>query len=407
MTLKKLLSKHFFIVLFGLGVMYFTGIGQTFFFAQFNPFIMDSLSLSRTDLSFVYSLATFLASFNLTMIGSFLDKMKLQHFFWLVVLFIAIGFTTLSFATGTVTMFFAFYLIRGFGQAPLGMMATTTATRFFGKHRGKLLTLIGPGRSLSEGTLPLLSLSLIGLWGWQNALLSILAFFLISATIMSIFLIPKVPTEPLYPEKDTNTAEFKNASEVTWKQIFKEKWPVLAMLCNAIIPFVATGLFFQQDSIAAYKEWNLQVFASAFTFFSIGHFSTGLLTGPLIDRYTATKILPYGLIPFLLGLLILNFFDFEFAAYLYLGCFGVSVAMTSMVRQAFFAENFALKRLGKIKGMDSNVMVVGTSLAPIFYAKLIDFNVQVSEILYLLMGLVTLGFMGYFFISRHYLLKLK
>ncbi|MBG58905.1 MAG: hypothetical protein CMJ16_00455 [Peredibacter sp.] len=400
MNLWTFAKKHKGMVTFGFCTTFFVGIGQTFLVAQFSPFIQEGLSISRTDISFVYSLATFIASFNLTYIGSLLDRMSLLRYFFIVATLICAGLLTISQATNIVALFVGFYLLRGFGQVPLGLMATTVAARWFGKHRGKLLTLIGFGRSLSEGVLPFLSIIFIESFGWRNSLIGIMLVFLIIMVPVALYFIPKTPKKALY-EENVKTAD-KEQVVWGWRKAVGHKWPMLLMINNALIPFILTALFFQQDSLAQFKGWNMRTMAQSFIAFSAVHICGNIFWGPLVDRVTAKKVLPFTLIPFLLGLLCLYFIQASWGAFAYMGLVGLSVGVSGIVRNAFWAEVYGLLVLGKMKGMDSNVIVIGTSLAPIFYAKILELGIGVEQILQIFIGLTLLGICNHVFISRHY-----
>ena len=174
------------------------------------------------------------------------------------------------------------------------------------------------------------------------------------------------------------------------------------MINNALIPFILTALFFQQDSLAQFKGWSMKTMAQSFVAFSAVHICGNIFWGPLVDKITAKKVLPFTLIPFLLGLLSLYYIDASWGAFIYMGLVGLSVGVSGIVRNAFWAEVYGILVLGKMKGMDSNVIVVGTSLAPIFYAKFLDFGAGVEEILQVFIVLTILGIGNHFFISRHY-----
>lgn len=400
MNLISFGKKHLDMVFFGFTTMFFVGIGQTFLIAQFSPFIQESLDITRTQISFVYSLATFIASFNLTYIGSWLDRTKELKFLLIIASLICAGLITLSQASNLLFLFAGFYLLRGFGQVPLGLLATTLAARWFGQHRGKLLTLIGFGRSLSEGVLPWLSIYLIESFGWRGSLIGIMFVFLAVMIPVGFLLTPRIPKEPVYPEREARPS--KEQTDWGWSHALKQVWPIMVMLNNALIPFVMTALFFQQDSLAAYKGWTMRIMAQSFVAFSASHILGNLFWGPLVDKVTARRLQPFTLLPFLAGLLVLYFFNQSWASFLYMGLVGVGIGVSGIVRNSFWAEIYGVITLGKMKGMDSNVIVIGTSLAPIFYATLLDLGLSVENLLQIFIGLTILGIINHLFIFNHY-----
>jgi len=400
MNLKRLIQENLSVIVFGFITLFFVGLGQTFFVAQFNHHFIRDLGISRTQLSSFYSLATFLASFNLSYIGSLLDRISLRKYLSFVLFFMSLGFILIANAYHSLTIFIGFYLLRGFGQVPLGLMATTTAAKLYGKNRGKILMLMGFGRSTSEGVLPLICVYLFALYSWRESLIFFVILLLIFMIPILLFLIPRIPTEPVY--EDHHRLQKEEADFFGWGNVIKLKWPLLVMILNAFVPFVMTGLFFQQDTIANFKGWDITLMAKSFSAFSLVHIFGNLIWGPLLDKVSARVLQPFTLIPFLIGIILLVNIDTEYIVYVYMGLVGLSIGLGGMVRNTFWAEIYGLKHLGKIKGMDSNIIVIGTSIAPIFYSLLIDFGWSVENILNLFIGMTLICILGYLSVFFHY-----
>lgn len=399
MSLIQLIRNNHYAIIFGFVTMFFVGLGQTFFIAQFNYHIIADLEISRTSLSFVYSLATFLASFNLSFIGSLLDRISLKKYLLMVVSLMTLGFIMLSNAYNSLTLFIAFYFIRGFGQVPLGMMATTTISRYYGQHRGKILMLISFGRSSSEGVLPLICVLLFSLYSWRESLIYFNLLLILFMIPIYFLFIPKLPKQEVYEDKNSLN---QTAQDFSWKKAFELKWPIIVMIANAFVPFVMTALFFQQDTLAMLKGWEMSLMAKSFTMFSLIHIVGNFVWGPLIDRLSARRLQPFTLFPFLIGITLLYFFDSPFIVFIYMGLVGLSIGLGGMVRNTFWAEIYGTKVLGKIKGMDSNIIVIGTSIAPIFYSLLLDIGLSVEQILQIFIGMTFIVIAMYFAIYIHY-----
>ncbi len=396
-----LVKKHFPLFLLCFSCMFFLGFGQTFFVSQYIYFIREDLGLSRSEISLIYSLATFIASFNLPFLGRMLDKFSQRKFFITTSLLLCMGLVTLSISKHYLILFIGFYLLRGFGQVPLSLMATTIISRNFGKHRGKFLTISGMGRPVGEGIIPVIAIALIGAIGWRSSLLGFTALFLVLMLPLGLALLSFIPKKPLYPENEKVHQINENVTW-TWGHAWKEKWPIFIMLTNSLLPFIVTGLFFQQDAIATFKGWDLSVMSYSFIALSIANICGNFLWGPLIDKITAIRVLPIGLVPLAIGILALAQIESEYAALIYMSCIGLSVGATGLVRNSLWAEIYGVKHLGAIKGLDSNVLVVGTAFAPIIYAWLLDNGVTTRELLYGLIGLTIIGILNMQIIYRKF-----
>lgn len=397
----SLVKTHFKLFLLCFSCMFFVGYGQTYFVSQYIFFIREDLGLSRTEISFVYSAATFIASFNLPFLGRMLDKYSQYSFFIITSVLLCAGLTTLAGSASIVALFIGFYLLRGFGQVPLSLMATTIISRNFGKNRGKFLTIAGIGRPISEGIIPFLSISLITAIGWRGSLYSFVGIFFVVMIPIGLLLISQIPKAPLYPENES-VHQHDESITWTWKMAIKERWPIIIMLTNALLPFIVTGLFFQQDAIASFKGWGIEVMSFSFLALSIANVLGNLFWGPLIDRITAIRVLPFGLVPLCLGLIFLVVIKDDVASLLYMGCIGLSVGATGLVRNSMWAEIYGVRHLGSIKGLDSNVIVMGTAFAPILYAWLLDNGVSTKELLYGLIALTLVGIINMQIIYRKF-----
>ncbi len=398
-----LLRKHPFVLGFCFIVCIFTCLGQTFFISWFNPYVLEDLKLTRTELSLIYSSATFLSSFLLPYIGRKIDTGNLIMFSIWTTLAITFGFFALAYAPNWWCLFLAYFIIRSFGQMTLGLISSTTLAKKFGKHRGKAVSLAQLGRTLGESALPLIIVLMIKDLGWQSAsMLTGVGLAVIFIPVILIFL-TKMNLDPLYDENELIGAKSnEEEKEFNKKDFYKVKPVILILLANALIPFTLTGIFFQQTSIAEIKGWSQVIMSGAFSAYGIVQTSVLLIGGVLVDRFTATRLLPIQLIPIILGLGVLKFFDHGYAPYIYMGLFGIGTGLTATIKNSFYAENFSLGHLGQIKGIDSSYVVKATAFAPIFFAFLLDEGVSISMLVNILWGVVVTGTIFYIFASFYF-----
>ena len=120
--------------------------------------------------------------------------------------------------------------------------------------------------------------------------------------------------------------------------------------------------------------------AACFVAFSAAAVAAGLLSGPLVDRFGAGRILPWSLLPLGLGLLTLVAFDDAAAAALYLTVAGISAGASFTVPSAMWAEIYGVAHLGAIRALVSAVVVVSTAVSPAAMGGLIDLGVSMEAI---------------------------
>lgn len=361
-------------MLFGLITMYFSSFGQTFLLSLFNKGIEQDYNISNQLLSTIYSAATLSASFALPYFGMLMDRKSVVRFGVIVSLILCLFLSLITLTHSLVILFLCFVFIRMFGQSVLPMTATTFLTRYFGEFRGRAMSFCSFGRSISEGTLPALMALCMGAgYGWvmgPRFLVGLLLFVYIPILIM---LFRKgEPSGPLYPEH--KESKHQDGGRVyTTKEILRIPQFYFIALANTTLPFIMTGIYFQQHILGTHYGWSTLDWSSAFIGYSIAQLGFNLISGFLIDKYTARRILPVTLIPLLIGLLMFRFFDGNLLCQLAMLFFGISIGFASNVRSAFFAEAFGVNSLGAIKSLDGMLMVISTALAPIFFSYVLEY----------------------------------
>ncbi len=399
----SLLKKHFTIIFYCFLVTLFAGYGQSFYIGQFINSIRQELGFTRTEISFLYSLATFVASFNLAYLGGLIDKMKVWYFALITIAIMVISLFWLSLSYQMISFFIGFYLLRGFGQIVLGLVASTQIAKLFGKNRGKAQTMSSWGRSVGEGLWPLVIGLLLVKYSWRETFQFMGVLIIIVLVPATWFLLRKFPKYCLYEE---NESVLRNRSDESkswkWIDVLRDYKVVGLMVSFAILPFVATGIFFQQGSIVEAKGWSEKVIPLSFIFFSISHIFTSYFVGQFIDRYSSRKLLPFMLWPLTISVILLAFFDQAFIGPLSFSFLGIAVGMSSLTRNSFWAETFGTESIGRIKGMDSNILVVGTSIAPVFFAKLLDLGVTLRELMLILLVITFFGNVAFYAFNKIY-----
>jgi len=399
----KLLKKHFTIISYCFLITLFAGYGQSFYMGQFISSIREELGFTRTEISFLYSLATFIASFNLAYLGGLVDKMKIWYFALLTIFIMVISLFWLSLSYHMISFFIGFYLLRGFGQIVLGLVASTQVAKLFGKHRGKAQTMASWGRSVGEGLWPFVIGLFLVSYTWRETFQFMGLLLVVIMVPATLLLLRKFPKEKLYGENEKVLKTRSSASRNwSWGAVLRDYKVLGLMLSFAILPFVATGIFFQQGSVAEAKGWSDKIMPYSFIFFSVFHLLMSLFVGHFIDRFTSRRLLPFMLWPLTISVTLLAFFDQPFIGPVSFSFLGIAVGMSSLTRNSFWAETFGTESIGRIKGMDSNILVVGTSIAPVFFAKLLDLGVTLRELMIILLIICLIGNAAFYFFNQIY-----
>ena len=367
------------VIIFGFIFTFFSSFGQSFFLGLFNSSIRETLSISHGQFGSIYATATLLSSFILIWVGKKIDDINIFKFALFVILLLSFSSFLFSKISSITFLFFAIFLMRFSGQGMMSHTATTTISRYFTKSRGKALSIGWFGLSTAEFIMPVLIVYLLSIYAWQNIWITISISILIFLPVISYLLVKNLNFESREPSNE-NKDEIKNIKE--WKRIEVIKDYRFYIICMNMLamPWIATGVFVYQSFIIESKGWGEFVIAQSFMVYSILSVATLLITGFLIDKFTARKLLIYMNIPLLIATIILMFFDQSYSAFIFLGLIGISNGLANVLGSATWAEVYGVKHIGSIKALTTALMVFSTAFGTALFGILIDIDFSIEQI---------------------------
>jgi len=367
------------VIIFGFIFTFFSSFGQSFFLGLFNSSIRETLSISHGQFGSIYATATLLSSFILIWVGKKIDDINIFKFALFVILLLSFSSFLFSKISSITFLFFAIFLMRFSGQGMMSHTATTTISRYFTKSRGKALSIGWFGLSTAEFIMPVLIVYLLSIYAWQNIWVIISISILIFLPVISYLLLKNLNFESREPSNE-NKDEIKNIKE--WKRIEVIKDYRFYIICMNMLamPWIATGVFVYQSFIIESKGWGEFVIAQSFMVYSILSVATLLITGFLIDKFTARKLLIYMNIPLLIATIIIMFFDQSYSAFIFLGLIGISNGLANVLGSATWAEVYGVKHIGSIKALTTALMVFSTAFGTALFGFLIDIDFSIEQI---------------------------
>jgi MFS family permease len=210
-------------------------------------------------------------------------------------------------------------------------------------------------------------------------------------TPLTLLLADKVGKTPLYEDKNSLRAS-SSSKKMNWKDLFfEERKAFFMMLGFMALPFILTGIFIQQGDLVESRGFDMKEAAIGFIFFSCFQIMGNTLFGHLVDKYGAFKLVFF--LPFFLflGVFLLMMGGTLNLFYISFGFLGFSVGVQSSVVNAFWAEVYGTRYLGKMKGMDSTMVVLSTSLAPLVFSFLLDHGFSFQGVLVFCLGVIVLS----------------
>jgi len=274
--------------------------------------------------------------------------------------------------------------------------ALTATARWFAAGRGKALSFVTLGQNASEAIFPVLFVIVVALVGWRNAWVVSSAFLIVIALPLTTVLLSK----DREPQTDEALPKVMAARHWTRSEVLRDAFFWLMMLGIMAPPFIGTIIFFHQIYLVELRDWSLPVFTSAFSLMAITTIICVLISGALVDRFSALSLLPTFLIPLAGACFALGGVDAQWAAFVFMTLLGISYGFSSTLFGAIWPELYGTEHLGSIRSIIVAMTVFGTAAGPGITGWLIDMNISYSKQI-MVMGVYCLcACVGLFFVSR-------
>ncbi len=375
-----IVRSNFKIIIFGFLFTFFSSIGQSFFIGLFNSNVREELNITHGEFGTIYAIATLCSSISLIWLGKKIDDLKLINYSILVVILLFFAALFFSLIHSSFLLLIGIFLLRLSGQGLMAHTASTSISRYFEKRRGKALSLIWLGLSLGEFLLPVIIVFLSTFIYWRDLWLQISILILITLPIFSYYTVKNINISSREKKDKNSDDDFLLIKSWTRKEVLKD-FKFYTLLPALLAPaFIITGIVINQSFIIDSKNWGQYTIAKSFMFYSVLTVITLFIAGPLVDKFTSRKILPFLNIPLLAGLIILVLFNQKFSAFIFMGLFGITNGLCQVMLSSLWAEIYGVNYLGSIKALTASLMVFSTASATAVFGIMIDFNYSIEDI---------------------------
>jgi MFS family permease len=376
----------------GFLLCFFSSFGQTFFISLSAGDIRREYGLSHGAFGTLYMGATLLSALTLPQLGRIVDHIQARNVLLMTLPILAVATISMGYATNWLWLFATVYLLRLFGQGMMTHNAMTAMGRWFSAQRGRAVSLASLGNQAGEALFPLAFVTLAPFLGWRDT------WFLSSAVILliglpaiySLLRVERTPSASDGPERRSAARDW------TRSEVLRDPTFWLA-LCGVLAPgFIATTIFFHQVYLVELRQWSIEIFASAFIVSSTMTVVSSLMTGHLVDRYSAVDILPFYLIPLSAACFVLAFVSAQWSAFVFMALLGMSLGSSTTLFGALWPEIYGVKYLGSIRAIIIALVVFGTAMGPGLTGFLIDAGVpypwQIAAMgIYCLLGVMVMN----------------
>jgi sugar phosphate permease len=350
----------------------FSSFGQTFFISLSAGSIREEYGLSHGGFGTLYMVATLGSALTLPRLGQIVDRYSVKHVALFIIPMLALAAVSMAFSTNVILLAFTIYLLRLFGQGMLTHTSFTAMGRWFSAQRGRAVSVVTLGHNTGEAIFPLIFVAVAVAVGWRNTWLMAAAALVLVAlpVIVSLIAVERAPraSDPI--------ARVSDARDWTRAEALRD--PVFYLLFLGVMApsFIGTVIFFHQVYLVELRGWSLEVFAGTFTLMAVMTATFALISGQLIDRFSAVALLPAFLSPLGLACLILGFFDGQWSAFAFMALLGVSWGFSSTLFGALWPEIYGTRHLGSIRALAVAIMVFASAMGPGLTGLLIDRGVS-------------------------------
>ncbi len=381
----QLLQSNGRFLAFGFLMMFLSSAGQTYYIGVFGPQIQDTFGLSHTRWSTIYMIGTLASAALLPWTGQLIDSVKLKTYVLAALIGLVVACIAMSFTSSAIVLLITIFLLRQFGQGLTSHAAQTSLARYMGNNRGKSLALASMGFSFGEAILPVGAVLAITLFGWRfsyqlTALWVLLFIPVILWTLKGQEARHIAHDEELRRVERDETQSQSTQISKTRQQMLREGRFYLVLFAVLIPSYIATALFFYHLSIAESKGWSALWMTGNYWVYALVTIATSFLAGPIIDKYTAVRVMPYYLLPLIAAMLVLIPGDHSFWVLPYMILLGINIGLYFTATPALWAELYGPKYLGGIKSTITAFNVFASALGPITIGTMLDAGFHFDQI---------------------------
>ncbi|MEM7301130.1 MAG: MFS transporter [Pseudomonadota bacterium] len=382
----------------------FSSFGQTFFISLWGGDLRAEFDLSHGDFGSIYMVSTLASAATLTILGRIVDRVSVAVVAVGVIVMLGITAIGMSMVNSVPMLIVLIFMLRLFGQGMMTHTAMTAMGRWYAKNRGKAVSITTLGHQAGEAALPISFVAMAAVVGWRTSWL-IAGGLVLCIALPVIFGLMRRERTPKSQDDD----EFEDVSEQRqWQRGEVLKDHLFWLVCIGIMApaFIGTSIFFHQIYLIELKGWSVELFASSFAVMAITTASLALISGILIDRFSARALLPWFLSPLAMGCLVLAWFSSPLAIIAFMFLQGVSYGISSALFGALWPEIYGTRHLGAVRSVIVALMVLSSALGPGVTGLLIDQGIAFTSqleviVVYLIAASVILYFVERAISARH------
>jgi MFS family permease len=369
----------------GFILTYFSSFGQTYFISASVSEWRAMFGLTHGEFGRLYMFATLASALCIPFVGRLIDVVQAHLMVALVVPILAGATLLAAYASSLPMLVFAIFLLRLFGQGMMTNIALTSTGRWFVAERGRAISLVVLGHQGGEATIPLAFAALTIAYGYRVGWLAATIALVVVGLPLAYWCYRTPRALPLsasaelaeqdrlpHAQPSMEAATLPEVRSWTRGEVLRD--PIFwALLAGVLAPaFIGTTIFYHQNYLTALHSWPPQLFAMALLVMALTTVCCALITGAVIDRLSATSVLPYFLLPLAAACFVLAYSGAEITLFILMVLLGISYGIASTLFGALWPEIYGLANLGAVRSITVSAAVLATAIGPGITGTLID-----------------------------------
>lgn len=352
------------IAVFGaFAAMFATSPGQTFVISNYNGHVGESLDMAASTLAGAYLIGTLMSAGSLTFAGRLADRIGPRHMMALASVGLAIAGFAFSRAQGFVSLAFAFYLLRFFGQGTLSLASSHALALRFDAKLGSIEGLKGAVFSGAIALMPQVALGAIGTYGWREAAWMLPCGAAAVGLVSAYVLLDPDPRVDRKPAANTNGHETME-SGFTLAEARRTRAFLVLVGSSAFTGAAITAVHFHLQVLLREAGMGEATAAATFSSFAAAGFFATLFGGMLVDRIRPAPILAMGMALLISGVAGTALAPGAVLAHAGMATLGLGHGFIGAVAGTTLARFFGKAHHGAIRGASATAVVAGAACGP-------------------------------------------
>lgn len=367
--------------------------GQTAGVSLFIDAFIEDLGLSRSVVSWFYTVATVLGSLVLPLMGRLLDRWGPRRMAVAVIALFALSCVGMSQVRGWIGVFVGFVCLRALGQGTLGLINNHSVNLWFERRRGLAVGILGLGMAGATALFPPLIEQGIQAYGWKTT-------YLLMGGILGGVMLPlgalfyrdapeqynlsPSTLEPSNSDRPSGEAPDTTVHGVSPTVAYRTWTFWLFTAAGVCTAGLGTGLLFHHFSILEEVGVGRDLAAQFFIPLGVVTAIFNVGTGWLVDRFPPRALLgiQLGLFGTMMGGL--PVVESALGVWVYGSVFGVAQGMQQALLGSAYAYYFGRLHHGTIRSLANTVFIGGTAIGPALLALGPDLMSGFAPILWIL-----------------------